>query len=161
MNQEKEEELVSFLRENQTYFYRVANQYVGDPDLAMDLVQDAVVKALQHRDSLRDPGAVKAWFYRILVRECITFYRRNGRVVYLPQPPSGIQESCEDRMADQEMLERAVDALSPKLKTVVILRFYEGMQLSEIAQITGTNLNTVKSRLYKALGKLRESLKEA
>ena len=161
MNQEKEEELVSFLRENQTYFYRVAKQYVGDPDLAMDLVQDAVVKALQHRDSLRDPGAVKAWLYRILVRECITFYRRNGRVVYLPQPPSGIQESCEDRMADQEMLERAVDALSPKLKTVVILRFYEGMQLSEIAQITETNLNTVKSRLYKALGKLRESLKEA
>ena len=161
MNQEKEEELVSFLRENQTYFYRVAKQYVGDPDLAMDLVQDAVVKALQHRDSLRDPGAVKAWFYCILVRECITFYRRNGRVVYLPQPPSGVQESCEDRMADQEMLERAVDALSPKLKTVVILRFYEGMQLSEIAQITETNLNTVKSRLYKALGKLRESLKEA
>ena len=32
---------------------------------------------------------------------------RNGRVVYLPQPPSGIQESCEDRMADQEMLERS------------------------------------------------------
>lgn len=64
-------------------------------------------------------------------------------------------------MADREMLERAVDALSPKLKTVVILRFYEEMQLSEIAQITGTNLNTVKSRLYKALGKLRESLKEA
>ena len=55
---------------------------------------------------------------------------------------------------------RTIDRLSPKLKTVVLLRFYEEMQLSEIAEITGTNLSTVKSRLYKGLKKLRESLQE-
>ena len=43
---------------------------------------------------------------------------------------------------------------------MVLLRFYEEMQLSEIAEITGTNLSTVKSRLYKGLKKLRESLQE-
>lgn len=81
----------------------------------MDLVQDAVVKALQHWESALD---------------------------------------------DREALQQAIDRLSPKLKTVVLLRFYEEMQLSEIAEITGTNLSTVKSRLYKGLKKLWESLQE-
>jgi len=53
---------------------------------------------------------------------------------------------------------RAVGRLDPKLRTVVMLRFYEDMKLEEIARITGTNLNTVKSRLYTALSRLREDL---
>ena len=149
--------MVSYIRENQTYFYRLAYQYVGDRDLAMDLVQDAVVKALQHWESLREPEAVRSWFYRILVRECLSFLRQNRRVIYLAEPPEQVQSSA---LEDREALRQAIDRLSPKLKTVVLLRFYEEMQLSEIAEITGTNLSTVKSRLYKGLKKLRESLQE-
>ena len=152
--------MVGYIRENQTYFYRLAYQYVGDRDLAMDLVQDAVVKALQHWESLREPEAVRSWFYRILVRECLSFLRQNRRVIYLAEPPEQVQSSGESALEDREALQQAIDRLSPKLKTVVLLRFYEEMQLSEIAEITGTNLSTVKSRLYKGLKKLRESLQE-
>ncbi len=126
----------------------------------MDLVQDAVVKALQHWESLREPEAVRSWFYRILVQECMSFLRQNRRVIYLAEPPEQIQSSQESALEDREALQQAIDRLSPKLKTVVLLRFYEEMQLSEIAEITGTNLSTVKSRLYKGLKKLRESLQE-
>lgn len=152
--------MVGYIRENQTYFYRLAYQYVGDRDLAMDLVQDAVVKALQHWESLREPEAVRSWFYRILVRERLSFLRQNRRVIYLAEPPEQIQSSQESALEDREALQQAIDRLSPKLKTVVLLRFYEEMQLSEIAGITGNNLSTVKSRLYKGLKKLRESLQE-
>ena len=110
----------------------------------MDLVQDAVVKALQHWESLREPEAVRSWFYRILVRECLSFLRQNRRVIYLAEPPEQIQSSQESALEDREALQQAIDRLSPKLKTVVLLRFYEEMQLSEIAEITGTNLSTVK-----------------
>ena len=126
----------------------------------MDLVQDAVVKALQHWESLREPEAVRSWFYRILVRKCMSFLRQNRRVIYLAEPPEQIQSSQESALEDREALQQAIDRLSPKLKTVVLLRFYEEMQLSEIAEITGTNLSTVKSRLYKGLKKLWESLQE-
>lgn len=126
----------------------------------MDLVQDAVVKALQHWESLREPEAVRSWFYRILVQECMSFLRQNRRVIYLAEPPEQIQSSQESALEDREALQQAIGRLSPKLKTVVLLRFYEEMQLSEIAEITGTNLSTVKSRLYKGLKKLRESLQE-
>lgn len=49
----------------------------------------------------------------------------------------------------------AIDGLNPKLKTIVILYFFEGMKLEEISKITHTNLSTVKSRLYKALDILK------
>lgn len=103
---------------------------------------------------------MRSWFYRIPVRECLSFLRQNRRVIYLAEPPEQIQSSQESALDDREALQQAIDRLSPKLKTVVLLRFYEEMQLSEIAEITGTNLSTVKSRLYKGLKKLRESLQE-
>ena len=49
-------------------------------------------------------------------------------------------------------------AADPKLRTVVVLRFYEDMPLGDIARVTSTNLNTVKSRLYKALAELRRDM---
>lgn len=159
--QDVREHLIQYIREHQAYFYRLAYQYVGDRDLAMDLVQDAVVKALQHWESLREPEAVRSWFYRILVRECLSFLRSSSRrVIYLAEPPEQIQSSCESALEDREAVRQALEGLPPKIKTVVLLRFYEEMQLSEIAEITGTNLSTVKSRLYKGLKKLRESLQE-
>lgn len=103
---------------------------------------------------------MRSWFYRILVQECMSFLRQNRGVIYLAEPPEQIQSSQESALEDREALQQAIDRLSPKLKTVVLLRFYEEMQLSEIAEITGTNLSTVKSRLYKGLKKLRESLQE-
>ena len=150
--------MVSYIRENQTYFYRLAYQYVGDRDLAMDLVQDAVVKALQHWESLREPEAVRSWFYRILVRECLSFLRQNRRVIYLAEPPEQVQSSGENALEDREALRQAIDRLSPKRQTVVLRRFYEEMQLSAIAASTGTKLSTVKSRLSKGREKLRASL---
>lgn len=49
----------------------------------------------------------------------------------------------------------AVDNLPPDLRAIVILRFFEDMKLDEIAEITATNLNTVKSKLYRALRQLK------
>lgn len=74
----------------------------------MDLVQDAVVKALQHWESLREPEAVRSWFYRILVRECLSFLRQNRRVIYLAEPPEQIQSSQESALEDREALQQAI-----------------------------------------------------
>ena len=61
------------------------------------------------------------------------------------RPKGGTRESYD-----------AIGKLSPREQAVIRLRFFEDMKLEEIAQCTGTNLNTVKSRLYKALKKLKE-----
>lgn len=153
-------ELTRYLVENQERFYRIAFGYVKNREAALDLVQDAIVKAIANLSSLKKREYLKTWFYRILVNECLMYLRKN-RILYLPDFEEQFElPHTEKRFEDIELYE-AVGNLDPALKTVVILRFFEDLKLNDIARITGTNLSTVKSRLYKALGLLRVSIEEA
>ena len=72
-------ELISFIRENEETFYRIAYSYVKEPETALDLVQDTVVLALQKYHTLRNHDCMKNWFYRILVNQCLGYLRREKR----------------------------------------------------------------------------------
>ena len=146
-------EFAGFVHENQHKFYRLAYSYVKNRDEALDLVQEAVVRALQKLSALRQPEYMKTWFYRILVNECL-MYLRKRKIVNLPYEDELLSESVSTDLSSLEMLS-CIEKLEPKLKTVVFLRFYEDMKLEEIANVTETNLSTVKSRLYRALKLLR------
>lgn len=76
---EETELLVQFIRENQACFYRVAYSYVKESQTAMDLVQDAIVKALQKYHTIKDAQLLRPRFYRILVNECLSYLRKNRR----------------------------------------------------------------------------------
>ena len=148
--------ITDFIYENQASMYRLAFAYTHSREAALDIVQDTVVQALTHASSLKAAEAVKAWVFRILVNESLAYLRRNKRFILAEDLSEGV---VEDEDIGQKLdVYRAVGRLDPKLRTVVMLRFYEDMKLEEIARITGTNLNTVKSRLYTALGRLREDL---
>ncbi len=148
-----QDEFAGFVHENQHKFYRLAYSYVKNRDEALDLVQEAVVRALQKLSALRQPEYMKTWFYRILVNECL-MYLRKRKIVNLPYEDELLSESVSTDLSSLEMLS-CIEKLEPKLKTVVFLRFYEDMKLEEIANVTETNLSTVKSRLYRALKLLR------
>ena len=148
-----QDEFAGFVHENQHKFYRLAYSYVKNRDEAHDLVQEAVVRALQKLSALRQPEYMKTWFYRILVNECL-MYLRKRKIVNLPYEDELLSESVSTDLSSLEMLS-CIEKLEPKLKTVVFLRFYEDMKLEEIANVTETNLSTVKSRLYRALKLLR------
>ena len=152
----KEETLIQYLVEDQARSYRLAYSILHDREEALDAVQTAVCRALERQDSLRDPGAVKTWFGRILTNVCRDALRRRGRVV--PFPEDGEEPGREDPEPPDESLARRVDALPPEVGTVIRLRFYEELTLREIGEVTGQNLSTVKSRLYAGLKKLRVSL---
>lgn len=147
-----EQELERLIRANKEKYYRVAYSYVKNREDALDIVHDAVVKALQNGNRLCNKEYLETWFYRILINESISFVRKNRNMIYLDELP-------DDRLAAAEDIDRAqyltlygaIDHLSPKLKTVVILRFFEDMKFDEMAEITGEKVSTVKARLYKAL----------
>ena len=65
----------------------------------------------------------------------------------------------EDFTTNIQLYEK-INQLKPKLKTVILLRFFEDLKLSEIAQVTKTNENTIKSRLYQALDQLKVEWEE-
>ena len=152
----KEETLIQYLVEDQARSYRLAYSILHDREEALDAVQTAVCRALERQDSLRDPGAVKTWFGRILTNVCRDALRRRGRVV--PFPEEGPEPGREDPEPADEALARRVDALPPEVGTVIRLRFYEELTLREIGEVTGQNLSTVKSRLYAGLKKLRVAM---
>lgn len=155
----KEETLTSFLVETQARSYRLAYSVLQNREEALDAVQAAVCRALERQDSLRDAGAVKTWFTRILMNVCNDALRQRSRVV--PFPEHGEEPAREDPEPADETLARRVDALPAEMGTVIRLRFYEELTLKEIGEVTGQNINTVKSRLYAGLRKLRVAMEGA
>lgn len=154
-------QIVQFIKVNQEKLYRVAFSYVKDADTSLDLVQDAIVKALQKKHTLKNSEYLKTWFYRILINECLMYIRRNKKMAYFVDFDECAEKiSIETKDDDNFELNKALEALEPKLKTIIILRFYEELKIDEIARITNCNNNTVKSRLYKALKLLKQDLEE-
>lgn len=152
---EKFKLIEAFIIENREAHYRLAYSYVKNKDTALDIVQDAIVKALHSIDKLDEMAYLKTWFYRIMINTAIDFIRKHQRVsileddildMYLPK--------SVDEMTDMD-LQDAIDQLPPTYKTLIILRFFEDLKIDEIAEITGLNVNTTKTRLYRALKILR------
>ena len=147
--------LVDHILNGQTDFYRLAMSYVKNRDAALDVVQEAIVKALSKVDTVREPAYLKTWFYRILINEAMNHFRRNRNLVSLEEVMA--DRAAEPRDPGERLdLYDAIDRLSFPEQTVIKLRYFEDMKLEEIAQATGTNLNTVKSRLYKAIRRLKD-----
>ena len=152
---DKRQLLVEHIVNGQTEFYRLALSYVKNRDAALDVVQEAIVKALSKVDTVREPAYLKTWFYRILINEAMNHFRRNRNLVSLEEVMA--DRAAEPRDPGERLdLYDAIDRLSFPEQTVIKLRYFEDMKLEEIAQATGTNLNTVKSRLYKAIRKLKD-----
>ena len=157
MSRNLEQTLTDYLVADQARFYRLAYSYLKDREEALDAVQTAVCRALERHRELKDPEALRAWFYHILVNVCMDRLRQRKRVTLVP--PEALDEgSYEDPLPADGTLAQRVDALPPEVATIIRLRFYEDLSLKEISAVTGCNLNTVKTRLYTGLKKLRVTL---
>lgn len=152
--------VVNHILENQQKFYRIAYCYVNNKESALDIVQNAIVKALEASATLKNPDAVKTWFYRILVNEAITFIRKSKKEIVCE--PTEMKEEIyyEPAYEGGLSLYMEIHTLPTDMQTVIMLHFFEQLTLKEIAQVTNTNLNTVKSRLYGALDKLKKVMEE-
>lgn len=156
---ETAQELALLIENNQERYYKIAFSYVKNREDALDIIHNAIVKALQSFHTLRNPEYAQTWFYKVLINESISFLRKNKKVIsledlQLPQPLSAgdLTDTHKDEFID---LYAAIDNLPPDMKTIVILRFFEDMKFEKIAEITSTNLSTIKSRLRRALKHLK------
>ena len=158
------DETVEYIVQNQEMFYRLAYSYVRNKDEALDIVQNAICVALEKCNTIKNPSAIRTWFYRVIVNEALQHLRRNKKEIsYDPQVMGEelLNEGYEDKLSEEgKEIYHKVMALPPKIKTIIVLRFYEELSLKEIADITQENLNTVKTRLYRGLSELGKTLKE-
>ena len=73
------ERLIQYIIEDQDRFYRVAYSYTRHQEDALDAVQSAVCKALESHESIKNADAIRAWFYRILINECLLVLKKRKR----------------------------------------------------------------------------------
>lgn len=150
---EKEKLIRDILLENYESYYRLAFSYVHQEADAMDIVQEGAYRAMLKADTLREASYAGTWVYRIMINEAKEYLRKNRKEYAEPE-----EIAAGDKGYNDLELKEVVDKLPEQEKTLIILRFYEDMQLSEIAEILQENLSTIKSRLYRTLKKLREEL---
>lgn len=151
--------LEKFITENLDNAYRFAYSYTKNSQAAEDVVSESVIKALSAIDTLKNKEFLKTWFYRIIINTAISRIRSEQKIVYIDSKDTDIYEKTFDDYS-HITLNEFIEKLDEKYKTVIILRYFEDMTLEEISKVTGENLSTVKSRLYRGLKILKTEMEE-
>ncbi len=142
--------------------YRVAYLITHDPDSAADALQEALIRAHRSLRNLRDGHPFYPWFARIVTNEAIKQAKRPAPSLPLPEwtPSADSPERTVLDHEEREHLWRLIQSLSPAHRTVIVLRYYDDMSESEIAQVLGISPGTVKSRLHYAKNALGKHLRK-
>ena len=152
---------IQYILENQDRFYRVAYSYTRHQEDALDAVQSAVCKALEAHENIKNADAIRTWFYKILINECLTVLKKRGKVVLTADTVAQEEAYYEKGYEQGGDIEQELEKLEMDIQVIIKLRFFEEMSLKEISGITGFNLNTVKTKLYRGLKLLKENIQEA
>jgi RNA polymerase sigma-70 factor (ECF subfamily) len=147
--------LENYIIQNKESHYRLAYSYVKNKDDALDIVQESIFKALNAVESLANAEHIKTWFYRILVNTSLDVLRKKGKLSYVEDVVLDLNAEAKDDIYENIDLQTAMDNLPHNYRMILSLRYFEDLKLEEIAAILGENLNTVKTRLYAGLKRLR------
>jgi RNA polymerase sigma-70 factor (ECF subfamily) len=149
---------------------RTATAILGNEADARDATQEIFIRVWRHLPGLRDVATFPGWFGRIVVNTCRTSIRgRRRRLVreiavssMTADPESLVMPSTrdEERIDRGELIERALDRLTPAERTILWLHHHEGLTLTEIGDLLGVPSRTVKSRLFTARRSLERALEE-
>ena len=150
----------------QDMVYRLALKTVQDPEIAADATQDTFLRAFLAIHTVYD-GCFQQWLTRILLNRCGDLLRRQRHQVIenlsTPIKQADYDQSLEqhaEQIALQQVIAAAIQALAANQRLLVILFEIQGHDYAEIAEMTGWPMGTVKSRLFRARGQLRDFLLE-
>ena len=140
---------------------RVSYYYLGNREQAEDVTQDVFVRLLTNRPVL-ERGHEKAWLLKVALNRCRDIWRGSWfKKIILGHPAFELFPALDEigASADKYALAEAVNHLRPEFKEVVLLFYYQGFNVSEIAEMHDIAEGTVSSRLSRARNKLQEELK--
>ncbi len=156
---EKNEHLIEqILLNNYNSYYRLAYSYVHNEADAADIVQNGAYRAILNSASLKQKSYAATWVYRIMLNEIFRFLKEERGNI--PLEEMGAEPAREDTYENVD-LKNALNSLTPEDKAVIELKYFEDLKFEEIAEVLEENVNTVKSRLYRGLKKLKLELSDA
>jgi RNA polymerase sigma-70 factor (ECF subfamily) len=138
--------------------YRLAVAMLRDPDEAQDAVQEAAVKAWRSLERLRDSDQARAWFLSIVANQCrSTMRRRWWSVVRLPSQDAAAGSPDEPAVRYLD-LDRAMQRLSHDDRAILHLFYFLDLPIDEVARVIGISAGAAKTRIYRAVHRLRPEL---
>jgi RNA polymerase sigma factor (sigma-70 family) len=138
--------------------YRLAGLILMDASEAEDAVGDALERAWQRFGQLRDRATFRPWFDRIVVNACRDRLRRRRVVRFIPLEPAHGRPEPNDpfrEVLDRDEMLRSMRSLPDDERLVVVLHFWADLTLQAVADRVGWPIGTVKSRLHRALERMR------
>lgn len=160
MNREDAEDFREFMATRSAALLRTAYLLTGDRGHAEDLVQSALARAYRHWGKVRSTGVPEAYVRRILVNERNRSWRRDRARRHevageVPERPAADQTQAH---AERDEMWRALQAMPPRARAVLVLRYWEDLSEAETAELLGCSIGTVKSQASRGLRKLADIL---
>jgi RNA polymerase sigma-70 factor, ECF subfamily len=139
--------------------YRMAFIYVKNQNDALDVVQETAYRSFKSIKDLKEPKYFKTWLMRIAISCSLDILRKRKNVVPLkPDFDEYISGIHNEDLTSEITLKGFIEELHEDEKSVILLRFYQGMTLKEVSETLEIPLGTAKTILYRGLAKLRKEL---
>ncbi|WP_033921667.1 RNA polymerase sigma factor [Sphingomonas sp. 37zxx] len=147
--------------------HRLVARVIGDPEQAVDVVQESFVAAFGALGRYDPARPMRAWLGRIAINKARDWQRRQAvrrfvgaMLPFADAPDVATEQPGPDRIAEDRQavaqLERAIAALPPRLREVLVLRTIEGFDQAQTAELLGISIKAVETRLYRARSQLAE-----
>ena len=152
-------------RRYQLPLYVYVFELIRDEPGGLDIVQETFIAAVRHLGSLREDGKFGSWLFGIAHQKCLQHWRKRKEILFdeIPETPDAFEDSPDDlliRREQEEAFMELLNRLPAPQRSVLLLHFVEDFSLAEIADITGCQTGTVKSRMHYAKKALRKLWKE-
>ena len=147
------------VHQHSSMVYSIAFHFLRDSGLAEDIAQETFLRLSKNLTGIKSESHLAMWLRRVTVRLCIDEQRRfTKRFTTLESIPEPASDQTEEDFLASESIRAMVAELPQQSRMALILRFTEDLQPSEIAGILNEPINTIKSRLQRALATLRQKL---
>ena len=165
----------SIMRRYNQRLFRVARSFVSDDAAAMDIVQEAHIKAYTKLSDFKGPTGFPVWLATITRNEALMYLRKHKKEVFMPDDeleffqqaesedePFSINNDLPDNLLEnkqlQHLINKNIDKLPEKFRAVFVLRAIEQFSVKETASILDMKEETVKTRFFRAKRLLRDQI---
>ncbi|MBR1723952.1 MAG: sigma-70 family RNA polymerase sigma factor, partial [Ruminococcus sp.] len=165
-------EIDRLYKEHRDGLYRYVLKIVGSRELAEDITEDAFLRSVEKHGDLKETAAFRSWLYTIAYRKCLDCINEQKRTVSLDS--DGGSAAAEERARLNEPLRLPedyavnedtkrrlgglIEQLKPSMRSAVMLYYYDGLSMEEVAKRLGISSNAASQLLFRARRKLKKQL---
>jgi len=146
--------------------YNFAFRFLKNAEAAEDAVQEVFVKMMRHANQFNGDAKLSTWLFSITANWCRDYLRKSDNKVKepaevllsLPTPSELAPDRNLERRENEQLVRRALEALTAEQREAILLSRYQGLSYAEIAQIAGCSEGAVKTRVFRAMETLKKTL---